>query len=306
MAEVKVSELPVAAALVGTELVPIVQGGATVRATAQAIADLGGGGGGGGLGGEPLVYVRVQQSSSQSYGAGANTVIQFQNVIEDAEAMWDTTNHRLVIGAAANGKIAAFTVQTQDTADSAGALESWLEVSSNSGANWFKVAQSDTAGLDHFGITAINCVRRVATGEWYRVVRFNVNAKTSSGNLVTNFTFSTISSAYLPPTRTVNTQTGTTYTLAVETDADNIVEMNNGSANTVTVPSDATSAFDVGSTVSITQLGAGATTVQAEAGASLNGVSEGEATISARYAAVSLYKRAANEWIIQGAHGGVS
>jgi len=43
MAEVKISELAAAGALTGTELVPVVQGGATKKATAQAIADLGGG-----------------------------------------------------------------------------------------------------------------------------------------------------------------------------------------------------------------------------------------------------------------------
>ena len=45
MAKEKISELAAAAALDGTELVPIVQGGETVQTTTQDIADLGGGGG---------------------------------------------------------------------------------------------------------------------------------------------------------------------------------------------------------------------------------------------------------------------
>lgn len=49
MAEVKISQLTSGTTLDGTELVPIVQGGATVKMTTQDIADLGGGGGGGGL-----------------------------------------------------------------------------------------------------------------------------------------------------------------------------------------------------------------------------------------------------------------
>lgn len=47
MANVKISQLASAASLTGTEEVPVVQGGATVKTTAQAIANLGGGGGGG-------------------------------------------------------------------------------------------------------------------------------------------------------------------------------------------------------------------------------------------------------------------
>ena len=44
MADVKISELTSAAALDGTELVPVVQNGSTVQTTAQDIADLSGGG----------------------------------------------------------------------------------------------------------------------------------------------------------------------------------------------------------------------------------------------------------------------
>lgn len=46
MAKEKISELEAAAALDGTELVPVVQGGETVKTTTQDIADLGGGGAG--------------------------------------------------------------------------------------------------------------------------------------------------------------------------------------------------------------------------------------------------------------------
>lgn len=47
MATVKISQLNNGATLGGTEYVPIVQNGVTVKTTAQAIANLGGGGGGG-------------------------------------------------------------------------------------------------------------------------------------------------------------------------------------------------------------------------------------------------------------------
>lgn len=45
MADLKISELPVATAPAGTELIEIVQGGVNKQTTAQDIADLGGGGG---------------------------------------------------------------------------------------------------------------------------------------------------------------------------------------------------------------------------------------------------------------------
>jgi hypothetical protein len=48
--DTKISDDPSAGTLDGTEIVPVVAGGANKRTTAQAIADLGGGGGGGGSG----------------------------------------------------------------------------------------------------------------------------------------------------------------------------------------------------------------------------------------------------------------
>ena len=45
MANKKISELTSSAPLTGAELLPLVQGGETLKTTAQDIADLGGGGG---------------------------------------------------------------------------------------------------------------------------------------------------------------------------------------------------------------------------------------------------------------------
>lgn len=46
MGKKKISELPSASTLDGTEYIPIVQSGATVKASAQAVGNLGGGGSG--------------------------------------------------------------------------------------------------------------------------------------------------------------------------------------------------------------------------------------------------------------------
>lgn len=103
----------------------------------------------------------------------------------------------------------------------------------------------------------------------------------------------------------VNEQSGTSYTLAL-TDIAKIVVMDNASANTLTIPADASVAFPTGVIIAAVQGGAGATTITAASGVTLNGVSAGSATISAQYDGVNVYKRGANEWGITGAHGGVS
>lgn len=103
----------------------------------------------------------------------------------------------------------------------------------------------------------------------------------------------------------INTQTGTAYTLAL-TDQGDIVEMNNANPNTVTIPTNTAVAFPVGTIISITQEGAGATTVAGDTGVTLNGVSAGSAVLDAQYAGVSIYKRGTDDWRIQGGHGGVT
>jgi len=112
-------------------------------------------------------------------------------------------------------------------------------------------------------------------------------------------------------TRTINTQTGTSYT-AVLADEGKIVEMNNASANTLTIPLNSSVAYPVGTVIQVTQLGAGTTSVQGAIGVTLNGATGADsvtgpiAALSAQYDAVSLYKRATDTWVIQGAHGGVT
>ena len=93
---------------------------------------------------------------------------------------------------------------------------------------------------------------------------------------------------------TINTETASTYTLAL-VDAGGIVERNNASANTVTIPTNAAVAFPLGTRIDITQYGAGATTVDG-AGVTLRG----NLNISAQYEGVSIYKRATDEWVITG------
>ena len=110
---------------------------------------------------------------------------------------------------------------------------------------------------------------------------------------------------YLGTDQDINTQTGTTYTAALS-DKNGTIEMNNASANTFTIPANSSVAFSVKSRFDVVQYGAGTTTIQADTGVTLNGVSGGSATIQAQYSGVTIYKRATDEWIMIGNHSGVA
>ena len=101
-------------------------------------------------------------------------------------------------------------------------------------------------------------------------------------------------------TADISAQTGTTYTLVIG-DRGQVVTMNNASANTVTIPTNASVAFDTGSVVTVIQIGAGDTTVEGATGVTVNGTSGGSVTISNQYQGVSLLKIASDTWVASGA-----
>ncbi len=99
--------------------------------------------------------------------------------------------------------------------------------------------------------------------------------------------------------RTINTQAGTAYTLAL-TDIGDVIELTNaGGAVVVTVPANGTIAFPVGSEIDVYRQNTSTVTFTAEVGATI--VSRGGAlTIPTRYGRVTLHKRATNTWLLSG------
>lgn len=89
------------------------------------------------------------------------------------------------------------------------------------------------------------------------------------------------------------------YTLAM-TDASGAVEMNKGTANTLTVPAEATVNFPIGTPITVVQYGAGVTTIAAAGSVTIRKTAATLA-IAAQYGQVRLRKIGADEWIIDGA-----
>jgi hypothetical protein len=96
----------------------------------------------------------------------------------------------------------------------------------------------------------------------------------------------------------VNAQTGTTYTLVLG-DAFKQITMSNASANTLTIPTNASVAFSTGDRIDVWMLGAGVTTITGDTGVTVNGVSAGSGDL-AQYGACSLLKIDTNTWLAGG------
>jgi len=96
----------------------------------------------------------------------------------------------------------------------------------------------------------------------------------------------------------INAQTASYALLAA--DANKIVEMNVGTANTLTVPKDATVNHAVGTIINVTQTGAGQTTLTPEDGTITINSYGGALKMIGQNAMATLYKSAANVWYAGG------
>jgi len=97
-----------------------------------------------------------------------------------------------------------------------------------------------------------------------------------------------------------NDQTGTTYTFVLA-DADNkLVTLSNASSIAVSIPTNASVAFPIGTQINLIQIGAGQVTVSAATPGTTTVVSTGATSASpkcrAQYSAITLVKKNTDSW----------
>lgn len=103
---------------------------------------------------------------------------------------------------------------------------------------------------------------------------------------------------------TINTQTGTTYTLAASDQYQVLVITSNASAKTVSIPTDATTNFAIGTAITILNTGTADTTISATTPGTTTVTSAGATSASPKVAvnrAAVCVKTAANTWRVIGA-----
>ena len=98
-------------------------------------------------------------------------------------------------------------------------------------------------------------------------------------------------------------QTGTTYTTVLN-DNGQVVTMNNASANTLSIPTNASVAYPVGTQINVLQIGAGQTTIQAVTSGTTSILSTGATAaapkLRARYSMATCIKAATDTWYVVG------
>lgn len=97
---------------------------------------------------------------------------------------------------------------------------------------------------------------------------------------------------------TANPQT-TAYT-PVLADAGALIEMSSGSALTLTVPSNSSVPFPVGTVIEVARMGTGSVTLVAGVGVTLRVPTGSTLALRAQYSTAGLRKRATDEWVVSG------
>lgn len=127
-------------------------------------------------------------------------------------------------------------------------------------------------------------------------------ANGSSGNVLTS-AGGTSAPTWQAPARTINAQTGTTYTFVLADGSgagfQPLVTLSNASPVIVTIPTNASVAFPIGTQIDCINQGVGKVTFAAAGGVTVNSKAS-NLSISAQYVGVTLVKTATNTWTLMG------
>ena len=109
-----------------------------------------------------------------------------------------------------------------------------------------------------------------------------------------------VSWEFASSTLITNAQTAS-YTLVLA-DKDKLVEVSNASANTVTIPTNASVAYPTGTQINILQTGAGQTTISGTSGVTVNstGATTASPKLRAQWSSATVIKRGENSWVVIG------
>jgi hypothetical protein len=105
------------------------------------------------------------------------------------------------------------------------------------------------------------------------------------------------------PAYTLNAQTGTTYTVTTNDQYSKLITQSNASASTISIPTNATTAFPIGTVLNIINIGAGICTINAVTSGTTTVLSAGAVTAAptlAQYKAASCVKTDTDTWYVIG------
>lgn len=236
----------------------------------------------------------LRQSVSQTFGASTTTQIAFgvSDAARDAGGFWDSANPSQFTVPAGVSAVLVSLSWRRVSSPGASESESIIQVNGSTRA----YARQSVGGWGGDTVTAILPVTAgdVITGHVW-----------STGSVATNPASTAFSIADL--TKVLSAETDTAIELVSEAVALTLTQAHRNkiieapAALVITLPAEGTESIEVGSLYTVSNIGAGVVTITAASGVYLNSDLAGSVTVPDQWAGVTLYKRATNAWVVQGA-----
>lgn len=156
-------------------------------------------------------------------------------------------------------------------------------------------------GASSVDFSTLVTIDAVATDDWLVVGDVSddtPNPDETKRVAVSQFLTDRLDPVFAKITRSINAQTGTTYTFVMG-DAGLLCTFSNASAITVTVPPNSSVAFPIGTQIDVASLGAGLTTFAQGAGVTINS-EDSKKKLAKRYSAGTLVKLGTDTWLLTG------
>ena len=233
-------------------------------------------------------------------------------VTADKLAGDSVTESKVADGAITSGKIANGTIVNAD-------------INASAAIDWTKLAVSSTVSEAELGyldgvtsavqtqIDAVPGLIATAKSEAIADATAQVNAVIASAPTALNTldelaaalgddanyaaTVTTALEGKVPSATTISQKTDS-YTLSSISEKDTLIEMGKATAQTVTIPTNASVAFPVGTSLDILQTGAGQVTIAGAAGVTVNGTPG--LKLRTQWSSATLFKRATDTWVVMG------
>jgi len=234
------------------------------------------------------------------------------SVTADKLAGDSVTESKVADGAITSGKIANGTIVNAD-------------INASAAIDWTKLAVSSTVSETELGyldgvtsavqtqIDSVPGLIATAKSEAIADATAQVNAVIASAPTALNTldelaaalgddanyaaTVTTALAGKVPSATTISQKTDS-YTLSSVSEKDTLIEMGKATAQTVTIPTNASVAFPVGTSLDILQTGAGQVTIAGAAGVTVNGTPG--LKLRTQWSSATLFKRATDTWVVMG------
>jgi len=100
------------------------------------------------------------------------------------------------------------------------------------------------------------------------------------------------------PSRTTIISKSTSYTLSDLAERDDLIEVNSAYGCTITIPTNSSVAYPVGTSIDVLQTGAGQVTIAGDSGVTVNGTPG--LKLRTQWSSATLFKRATDSWVVLG------